>query len=176
MDLKEKRLSTELAYKGSFLTIYHDEVIVPNGNRSSREVVRHPGAAGIIAFVDGKMIIEKQYRYAVDEVLLEIPAGKRDKGEDTIVTASRELEEETGYHSDDLKFLGSVYSSVGFCDEKIDIYLAKNLVKTKTSFDQDEIIELEYYTLEDVKKMIKEGKIKDGKTIAAIGLYMISEE
>ena len=176
MDLREKKLSSKTLYKGKFLTIEHDSVLVPNGNISDREVVRHPGAAAIIAFVDNKIVFERQYRYAVDKTLLEIPAGKRDIGEDTIITAKRELMEETGYIAGNMKYLGSIYTSVGFCDEKIDIYLAKNLTKGDTNFDIDEIIELEYYTLEEVKAMIRDGVITDAKTISAIMMYITNEK
>jgi len=176
MDLREKKLTSEIAYKGKFLKIDHDTVLVPNGNVSDREVVRHPGAAAIIAFVDNKIVFERQYRYAVDKTLLEIPAGKKDLGEDTLITAKRELKEETGYIAGDMKYLGAIYTSVGFCDEKIDIYLAKNLTKGDTSFDMDEIIELEYYTLDEVKAMIRDGIITDAKTISAIMMYIINEK
>ena len=176
MDLKEKTLSREIAYEGSFLKIEKDTVLVPNGNKSKREIVRHPGACAVVAFKDGKIMLERQYRYALDETILEIPAGKKDKGETDIECAARELEEESGYKANDLKFLGTVYSSVGICDEKVSIFEAHNLEESHTNFDSDEIIELEYYTVDEVLKMIKDGVIKDGKTVAAMGLYLINQK
>lgn len=176
MDLKEKKISSKIAYNGKFLNVSYDEVICPNGNKSSREVVRHPGASAIIARIDDKYILERQYRYAIDSETLEIPAGKRDKGESFEDTAKRELEEETGYRSLNFKHLGNIFTSVGFCDEEIAIYLADDLVRTKTNFDTDEIILLEMYTLSEIKEMIKNGIIKDAKTIAAFGYLIMNGE
>lgn len=175
MNLKEETLYRKIAYEGSFLKVEYDEVVISNGNKSSREVIRHPGAAAVLACVDGKYIIERQYRYPIDEVIYEIPAGKKDKDEDFIDTAYRELEEETGYKAASMKYLGEIYTSVGFCDERIKIYKAEGLTKTSTKLDPDEIVEIDFFTFDEIKEMIKKGIIKDAKTVAAFGLIIMED-
>lgn len=172
MNKKEKTLKSELIYKGKILSLYKDDVICPNGVNSTREIIRKNKGAAIITLVDGKIILEKQYRYPYDEVILEIPAGKCEENEDSKITASRELMEETGYKANKLTYLGSLYPSVAYVDEIIDIYYAEDLIKVEAHLDKDEELEITYIAIDEVKKLILDGKIKDAKTIIAFFLFM----
>ena len=176
MNKKEKTISSELIYKGRILDLYKDEVICPNGVKSIREVIRKSKAACIIAELDGKIMLEKQYRYPYDEVLIEIPAGKSDEDEDTSVTAVRELEEETGYKANKIVKLGTVYPTVAYTDELIDVYYATDLKKTKTHLDIDEELELFFVTKEEFENLIKEDKIRDAKSVVAYYLYKLKTD
>lgn len=172
---EEKQLDSIVAYKGSFLTLYKDKVKCPNGNISYREYLHHPGAVGILAQLDGKFILETQYRYPIRCNTLEIPAGKIDNNESPIDAAIRELEEETGYKANNIKYLGKIHSSVGFTDEVIYLYYANDLVKTNTNFDSDEFIELNYYSIDELKSLILSGAITDSKTICSINMFLMEK-
>jgi len=171
-----KTLSEEKIYKGRVVNLKVAEVLLDNGLQTKMEVINHSGASIIIAEKEnGKILVERQPRYAVDEYLLELPAGKLDyitetEREDPLICAKRELEEETGYIADHWEKFGFIYTTPGFCDEKIYVFYAKNLTKTRTHFDDDEEIELFEYSYDELKDLIKTGKIVDSKTIAA--LYM----
>lgn len=171
MDKKEVKIESETIYDGKVIHVRKDKVLCPNGNTSFREIVDHHGGVGILAFVGTKVILVKQYRYAYEEEMYEIPAGKMELNEEPIVTGARELEEETGYHADKLEYLGKMYPSCGYTNEIIYLYLAKDLKKEETHFDDDEVIDTYYIEYEEVLKMIKEGKITDAKTICAIQFY-----
>lgn len=173
MKLKEKQIESLNIYKGKILDLYKDKVLCPNGHESYREVVRHCAAVCIIAELDGKFAIEEQYRYPYDETIIEFPAGKVDQGEDLQNAAIRELEEEIGYHAERIEYLGAMYPSVAYTDEIIHLYYASNLIKTKQSLDEDEALNYSFVTLNEIKQMIKNGKIKDAKTICALQHYML---
>lgn len=173
MDKKEKTIHSELIYKGRILDLYKDDVVCPNGAKSVREVIRKGKAACVIALLNDKIILEKQYRYPYDEIMIEVPAGKSDGDEETKTTAIRELEEETGYKANTIKFLGTLYPTVAYTDELIDVYFATDLEKTHTHLDFDEELEMFLASPNEVEEMIKEGKIKDSKTIIAFYLYKI---
>ena len=170
----EKILSEEKIYNGKVVNLKVADVLLGNGKTTKREVINHSGASIIIAEKDnGKILIERQPRFAVNEYLFELPAGKLnyvdgEKRENPLVCAKRELEEETGYVANYWEELGYIYTSPGFCDEKIYVFYAKDLVKTHTNFDEDEDIELFEYTYDEVKDLIKNGKIVDSKTISAL--------
>jgi ADP-ribose pyrophosphatase len=173
MDMTEKKISGEVLYSGKVVRLEKDKVLCPNGNESYREIVRHNGGAAILCVTkDNKVLLERQYRYAYDEVLYEIPAGKLEKGEDPYYAAMREFEEETGNKAKELIHLIDIYPTCGYSSEIIYIYLAKDYVKTSTNFDPDEVILTEYIPLDDVLKRIAEGKIKDAKTICAIQAFL----
>ena len=176
MELKEKKKNSKIIYKGKIVTLYKDEVLCPNGHDAIREVIRHCKAVAILAKVGEKFIMEKQYRYPYDEVLLEIPAGKVDEGEDLEKAALRELEEETGFFATSLTYLGTIYPTVAFCDEVIHIYFAKDLIKTETHPDEDEFVEVYLDSLENILNQIKDGKIRDSKTICAFNYYLLNKE
>jgi len=168
-----KRVDRILKYKGSILDIYSDVIETPDGHRANWDFIDHKGAAAVVPVLDdGRIIMVKQYRNALDRETIEIPAGGLNGwDEPTIEAAARELEEETGYKSDNLTKLISVVTAVAFCNEVIDVYVADNLVKTSQHLDEDEFIDVESYSLEELKEMIFAGKIQDSKTISAILAY-----
>ena len=167
--LKEKTIKTKIVHKGTYLTLNSDEVLLPNGNTSTREWIKHPGAVCCIPILpDGKIDLIKQYRYAVKEQMIEIPAGKLDQNETPEKCALRELEEEIGYKANKLTLLGNIHPAIGFTDEKMWLYLADDLVKTKQSLDADEFLEPIPTKLDDAVKMVWNGQITDVKTIIGI--------
>ena len=163
--LKEKKI----VFKGNFLTLYNDKVLLPNGKTSTREWIKHPGAVCCIPILsDGKIALIKQYRHSVKKEMIEIPAGKLDQNEIPEECAQRELEEEIGYKASKLTFLANIHPAIGFTDEKMWLYLAENLVKTKQSLDADEFLVLFPTKLKEAVDMIWSGKITDVKTIIGI--------
>jgi ADP-ribose pyrophosphatase len=167
-----KRLKREVRAKGTVITLYKDTVEV-NGRIAEWDYIHHDGAAAVVAVNDeGKLLMVRQYRNALDRFTLELPAGKLDEpGEPTLECAKRELEEETGYYTEDFEYLLTVNTTVAFCNEKIDLYLARNLTKTEQHLDPDEEINVEAWDVEDLKQLIYEGKMTDGKTVAGIMTY-----
>lgn len=167
-----KRLKRELRAKGTVINLYKDTVEV-NGNIAEWDYIHHDGAAAVVAVdTDGKLLMVRQYRNALDRFTLELPAGKLDDPEEpTLECAKRELEEETGYRAGKMEYLLTVNTTVAFCNEKIDLYLATDLTKTEQHLDSDEEINVERWDMEDLKKMIYEGKMTDSKTIAGLLTY-----
>lgn len=169
MDFTEKTLTSEYVYKGKVIDVRRDDIEVSNGHKSVREVVEHSGGVTMLAVKDnGNVLFVKQFRYPIKEVSIELPAGKLEIGENPDLAAKRELEEETGYISDNWVKLGYIYTSVGFCDEKLHLYLARDLKYKKQNPDEDEIIECEEYPLLKVMEMIDNGVINDAKSICTI--------
>ena len=168
-----KRLGRELVAKGAIIDYYQDTMLIPNGNTAKWDLIDHKGAAAVVAVrEDGKILMVRQYRNALERETLEIPAGGLNgKEEPTEHAAMRELEEETGYQCDHLELINSIYTAVAFCNEKIDIYLARNLRPGKQHLDEDEFLNVEAYSLEELKQMIFECKIQDSKTICGILTY-----
>ncbi|WP_078413667.1 NUDIX hydrolase [Priestia abyssalis] len=169
--LKEKTLKSEKLFGGRVIDLYHEEVLLPNGKTSTREVIKHPGAVAVIALTeDHKIVMVRQYRKAMERVLVEIPAGKLEKGEQPEVTAKRELEEETGYTCSSLDHLISFYTSPGFADELVHLYIATNLGKmeVKASLDEDEFVDVLEVTLEEALGLIQDQQIYDAKTAYAV--------
>lgn len=174
MDCQVKRKKRELIRSGAILDIYTDTMELPNGKTEEWDFISHrKGAAAVVPVQDdGKILMVRQYRNALERMTLEIPAGSRDSvTEDTRVCAARELEEETGYQSGDLTFLLSLRTTVAFCDEFIDVYLARNLKPGSQKLDEGEFIEVESYELKELCEMIYQGKLQDAKTVAAILAY-----
>ncbi len=167
-----KRLKRELRAQGTVIGLYKDTVEV-NGSIAEWDYIHHDGAAAVVAVNDeGKLLMVRQYRNALDRFTLELPAGKLDApNEPTLECAKRELEEEAGYYTDDFEYLLTVNTTVAFCNEKIDLYLAKNLKKTRQNLDPEEQINVEVWDIEDLKQMIYEGKMTDSKTVAGIMTY-----
>lgn len=169
MDLYEKTISEEYKYEGKVIKLKIQQVQLPNGKYSTREVVEHPGAVAIVPFMDyNSIIMVEQYRKALEAVLIEIPAGKIDKGESPENCGIRELEEETGYKAGQFQYLGKIAAAPGFTNEVIYIYKATGLYKGEINRDEDEFINLKSYTLEELKQMVKNGEIIDSKTVAAL--------
>lgn len=174
MDNQVKRIKRELVRRGAILDIYTDTMQLPNGKTEEWDFISHrKGAAAVVPVRDdGKILMVRQYRPALERMTLEIPAGSRDSvTEDTKICASRELEEETGYSSDDLSFLISLKTTIAFCDEFIDVYLAKNLKPGKQHLDEGEFIDVEAYEIDELCKMIYDGKLQDAKTVSALLAY-----
>ena len=170
--MKERKLSSEMKFDGKLIKVTYDIAEV-NGKEAWREVVHHPGASAIVAIdEDNRIIMEKQFRYALNDYLLEIPAGKLDAGEDPLVCAKRELEEETGIIASEWISLGTIATSPGFCNEVIHLYVAKGLSKGEIHWDEDEYVEVERYTFDELLQRIKEETIKDSKTLSALLLAM----
>ena len=168
-----KRLGRELVAKGAIIDYYQDTMLIPNGNVAKWDLIDHKGAAAVVAVRDdGKLLMVRQYRNALERETLEIPAGGLNgREEPTYQAAMRELEEETGYTCDKLELLNSIYTTVAFCNEKIDIYLARDLKPGKQHLDEDEYLNVEAHTLEELKQMIFDCKIQDSKTICGIMTY-----
>lgn len=168
-----ERLERKPAYQGIRITIYKDKLKTPDGRVVFWDHIGHPGAAAVVPVTeDGRILLVSQYRNCVDRITLELPAGaKEDPEEDFMVCAARELEEETGYHSDDLEYLMTINPEIAFCDERIDVFVAKNLKPAKQNLDPDEFIDVQAYDMETLTEMIYEGKIRDSKTMAAILAY-----
>lgn len=170
---KIERLERKLMAKGTIVDYYHDTVKIPNGNIAVWDFVGNKGAAAVIPVTkDGKIIMVRQYRNAIERETIEIPAGGlKDPKEPTRDAAARELEEETGFKTDDLEFLIRIKTTVAFCNENIDIYVAKNLKAGKQNLDEDEFIHVEAYCVEELCDLIYAGKIEDSKTVSAILAY-----
>ncbi len=170
--VKSDVVKSEEVFKGKIIDVYHDTISLPDGRTALREIIKRGSAAAIVPVdSDGNIILVKQYRHPVGDCVLEIPAGMIEDGEDPLVCAKRELEEETSFKTNDLKFLTKMYSAIGFCDEQIYIYLADNLSQGSFNLDEDEFIEVEKYSLEDAISMIFNGKIVDSKTMVGILAY-----
>ena len=170
---KIERIERKLIAKGKIVDYYHDVVRIPNGNIATWDFIWNKGAAAVVPVRnDGKIIMVRQYRNAIDRETLEIPAGGLNYAEEpTRDAAARELEEETGFKTDELEFLISIKTTVAFCNENIDIYVAKNLIPSKQNLDEDEFINVEAYSVEELCEMIYAGKIEDSKTVSAIMSY-----
>jgi len=169
-DLTESYLRGENIFDGVILHLRRDYVRLPNGKEATREVIRHIGAVAVVPITDNnKVIVERQYRYPVADVITEIPAGKLDsKDEDRLEAAQRELREETGYLADDWSVLGEYLPAAAYSDELITIYLAKNLHRGEQDLDDDEFLDVYEVPLTDLVDDVMNGKITDGKTQVAI--------
>ena len=166
-NLQENILNEKLVYSGDFLELYNIDVKLPDGKKHSRDIIKHPGAAAIVAFLDKEnIILVEQFRLPLNRNLLEIPAGKLENKEDPRECALRELEEETGYKANCIEYIGKIATAPGFCDEIIYLYKAKDLVKGKKNEDEDEFTNVKVYKLNEVKEMVKSGEIIDVKTVA----------
>ena len=164
----------DLVAKGAIIDYYQDTMQIPNGNIAKWDLIDHKGAAAVVAVrEDGKLLMVRQYRNALERETLEIPAGGLNgREEPTDQAAMRELQEETGYHTDHVELLTSIYTTVAFCNEKIDIYLARGLKdRGNQHLDEDEFINVEAYSVEELKQMIYDCRIQDAKTICGILTY-----
>ncbi len=168
-----ERLNRELIHKGAIIDYYQDTIKIPNGNIAKWDFIKHKGAAAVVAVKeDGKLLMVRQYRNALDRETLEIPAGGLNGEEEpTDVAAARELEEETGYAAGKMELLLSLRTTVAFCNEKIDVYVATDLKRSKQHLDEDEYLDVEAYDVEELLQMIYDCKIQDSKTVAAILAY-----
>ncbi len=167
--LFEKTISTKEIYNGKVFKITKDDVELYDGYKTIREVVHHNGGVVIAAEKDNKILMVKQFRYPAEEVLLELPAGKLDKqNEDILSAAKRELEEETGHIAENWESLGYIWTSPGFCSEKLYLYKASNLTFKGQHLDEGEVLDYLAIDKDEVFDMVKTGKINDSKTISAL--------
>ncbi|UOQ93655.1 NUDIX hydrolase [Halobacillus shinanisalinarum] len=176
---EEKTINTEVIYKGKIVQLQIDSVTLPDGQTSKRELIKHPGAVAVIALTDeGKIVFVEQYRKALEKSILEIPAGKLEEGEKPEITALRELEEETGYTTDQLKLITSFYTSPGFADELVHLYFTDRVkpLEKAVDMDEDEFVEVRELTLEEAEQLSVEQRIHDAKTAYALLYLKLREE
>jgi len=174
---KAKLVSSKLSYKGKVFNVYTDTVIEPGGHRNTRDVIRHSGSVVILAVDEAKnpadpiVILERQYRHAAGQFLIELPAGRRDPGEAPLAAAKREMIEETGYRAKRWTMMLRYFASPGFLGEWMQIYLARDIRQGEAAPELDEQIEILQVPLSEAMKMVAGGKIHDGKTLIALQLY-----
>lgn len=170
-----RRLKRELKFKGKIIDFYQDTMEINGDHTVVWDFIRHKGAAAVIPVTsDGRILMVRQYRNALDRYTLEIPAGALDaEDEPGRDCAYRELEEETGYRSENLEWLITLRTTVAFCNERIEVYVAKDLIPSKQHLDEDEFIDLEAYTINELKDKILTGEIEDAKTVASLMSYIV---
>lgn len=174
INLKETQIDSKLSYDGNFLKVRKDNARMPDGSVSSREYITHPGAVAILALLDnGKLIMERQFRYAPQREFIEIPAGKIDRGEDILLTAKRELLEETGYVASEWIHLTTAWPCIGYADERLEYFLARGLSHQGSKLDEGEFLEVFELSVEDAIEWVRQGKINDSKTI--VGLFWLEK-
>lgn len=172
--LKETKIDGELAYDGNFLKVSRDRVKLPDGKITQREFIRHPGAVVILAlFDDGRVLLERQFRYPNDQVFIEFPAGKIDPGEASLACAKRELEEETGYTATDWHFVCTIHNAIAYSDEHLDLFLARGLKEGEAKLDDGEFLETFTATIPEMLEMVRKGEITDVKTV--IGTFWLEK-
>ena len=172
--LKETKVDGEIAYDGNFLKVSRDRVKLPDGKITQREFIRHPGAVVILAlFDDGRVLLERQFRYPNEQVFIEFPAGKIDPGEASLACAKRELEEETGYTATDWHFVCTIHNAIAYSDEHLDLFLARGLSAGDAKLDDGEFLETFTATIPEMLEMVKRGDITDVKTV--IGTFWLEK-
>ena len=176
MDLKERTVKVNYVYQGKIVNLRCDEAALPDGKPCKREMVEHPGGASVLCVYKGKVALVRQFRYAYQEELLEIPAGKLERGEDPMLAAKRELEEETGLVASELKPLFTLYPTPGYTNEKIYIYEASGVTLGKQHLDEGEFLNVVFLPIEEVARMIERGEIRDAKTIVAVQSYLLKNK
>lgn len=170
MDLTEKTVSSKTVYEGRIIKVTLDQARLSNGRLASREVVYHPGGVAVLALdEDNTVYLVKQFRYPIQQLLLELPAGKLDHGaeEDILLGAKRELSEETGLEAAEWTYLGYTLASPGFCDEALHMYLARGLTRQGQHLDEDEFLDVVTMPFDELVRQVMDGAITDGKTVSA---------
>ena len=168
MKLTERRVHSETLFEGHIIKVTLDQAELPNGRLASREVVEHPGGVAILALEeDGTVYLVKQFRYPIQQLLLELPAGKLDGPEDHQLAARRELSEETGLEAEEWTYMGHILASPGFCTERLHMYLARKLSQKKQHLDEDEFLNVVTLPFDKLVGQVMDGTITDAKTVAA---------
>jgi ADP-ribose pyrophosphatase len=168
-DLTEHRLSTEQVFDGALLKVHRDRVRLPDGSTGGREYIRHPGAVAVVPlFDDGRVLLERQFRYPHGREFIEIPAGKLEPGEPHLDTAKRELLEETGYVAAEWTRLGVIHTAIAYTDEAIELFVARKLSKGERKLDQGEFLEIFTVPFDETVAMVRDGRITDAKSVAAL--------
>jgi ADP-ribose pyrophosphatase len=174
VNLTETRIDGELVYDGHFLKLHRDTIELPDGKRTAREYIKHPGAVAVLPLLDdGTVLLERQFRYPLHDVFIEFPAGKIDVDEDPLDSAKRELIEETGYTATDWQFVTTLHNAIGYSDEHLELYLARGLKKGEQQLDDGEFVELFTATIDELLQWVREGKVTDVKTI--IGAFWLDK-
>ena len=174
VNLTETRIEGGMVYEGHFLKVQRDTIELPDGKRTAREYILHPGAVVILPLLDdGKVLLERQFRYPLHDVFIEFPAGKIDPGEDPLDCAKRELVEETGYTATDWQFVSTIHNAIAYSDEHLDLYLARGLTQGEQKLDDGEFLELFTATIDELLQWVREGKVTDVKTI--IGAFWLDK-
>lgn len=169
MDMTEKMIERKTIFEGRIINVYNDTVVLPNGKHSTREVVEHHGGVCVAALTErNTLLFVRQFRYPYGRVLLELPAGKLEKGEEPLAAGLRELEEECGVVAEKVIPMGEVYPTVAYCTEIIHLYLARGLKKTKQHLDEGEFLSVEEIELSKAVKLVMDGEITDSKTVALV--------
>lgn len=174
--MQEKTINSTQIFKNSFLDLREDKVLLPNNKTSSRVYIKHPGAACVLPITkDNKLILVQQFRYPIKEVVIEIPAGKKDDNESGYECIKREIEEETGYQSDNFIYINSFHNCLGYSDELIDFFIAKDCYKVENPIesDDDEFIEPLIVTIDEAKDLLTSKKVTDVKTILALQYFFL---
>lgn len=174
MDLTEEQLDSQVMYDGGFIEVLKDSVRLPDGSVSTREYITHPGAVAMLALLDnGNLVMERQFRYPLHREFIELPAGKIDDGEDILVTAQRELLEETGYVASEWVHLTTAWPCIGYSDERMEYFLARGLKHVGRNLDEGEFLEVFELSPTEAMEWIRLGKINDSKTI--VGLFWLEK-
>ncbi len=169
MDMTEKMIERKTIFEGRIINVYNDTVVLPNGKHSTREVVEHHGGVCVAALTErNTLLFVRQFRYPYGKVLLELPAGKLEKGEEPLAAGLRELEEECGVAAEKVIPMGEVYPTVAYCTEIIHLYLAKGLKKTHQHLDEGEFLSVEEIELSKAVELVMNGEIADSKTVALV--------
>lgn len=174
LHLKETRIDGEVAYEGGFLKVQSDRVALPDGKVTVREYIKHPGAVVILPLLDdGTVLLERQFRYPLDRVFIEFPAGKIDAGEDALACAKRELLEETGYTASDWQFVCTIHNAIAYSDEHLELFVARGLVAGQSQLDEGEFLETFSASVAQMLEWVRNGAITDVKTI--IGAFWLDK-
>ena len=168
MELGEKTLEKHYIYRGKIINLRCDDAVLPDGRPCKREIIEHSGGASVLCVREGKVALVKQFRYAYGEAIYEIPAGKLNAGEDPMLAAKRELEEETGLIAEKLVHRYTVYPTPGYTNEKIYIYEAENVLAGRQHLDEGEFLNVEFVPFAEALSMVEDGTIKDAKTVVAL--------